>query len=139
MNIKNNQKGLTLIETLAATAILSLVVLMFANLSGYTLLADQKDDQQYRALQLAEKTINEIRKEAAEEPPYSSEKLQTEFLNNFNKESGAFSIRATHTDGVAPSKHSISLATVILAKKETGGGYIPEDIFVTVSWGDQDE
>jgi prepilin-type N-terminal cleavage/methylation domain-containing protein len=49
MTLKN-EKGLTLIEVLGAMMILSIVVIAFVNLSGYTSLTLQKSDSSIEAL-----------------------------------------------------------------------------------------
>jgi prepilin-type N-terminal cleavage/methylation domain-containing protein len=56
-----NEKGLTLIEVLAAVVILSILVLTFTNLSSFTMLSSSKTDKKAGAIQLAELTMNTLR------------------------------------------------------------------------------
>jgi Tfp pilus assembly protein PilV len=58
--IRNN-KGITLLEVLAATVILGLVVLTFVSISQYKLLSDQKTDFQVEALSIAQNQLNIMR------------------------------------------------------------------------------
>jgi prepilin-type N-terminal cleavage/methylation domain-containing protein len=59
--MNSNEKGLTLIEVLAAVVILSIVVLTFTNLSSFTMLSSSKTDKKAGAIQLAELTMNTLR------------------------------------------------------------------------------
>jgi prepilin-type N-terminal cleavage/methylation domain-containing protein len=56
-----NQKGLTLLEVLAAIVILSLAVLLIVNISEYSSLAQQKDTIESRARVVAEDQLNAMR------------------------------------------------------------------------------
>jgi prepilin-type N-terminal cleavage/methylation domain-containing protein len=56
-----NNKGMTLIEVLAAVVILSIVVLAFSNISSFTMLSSSKTDKKAGAIRLAELTMNTIR------------------------------------------------------------------------------
>lgn len=58
-----DDQGLTLIEVIATVAILSIVIVLFLNLSAYTRLAEQKSDRTTEAQQLIENMMNEIRDE----------------------------------------------------------------------------
>jgi prepilin-type N-terminal cleavage/methylation domain-containing protein len=59
--VAHNDKGMTLIEVLAAVVILSILVLTFTNISGFTALSSGKTDKKAGALRLAELTMNTIR------------------------------------------------------------------------------
>ncbi len=59
--IIKNERGLTLIEVLAAMAILSIIVIAFVNISGYMTLAFSKGDSETEAIRLAEKILTEER------------------------------------------------------------------------------
>jgi prepilin-type N-terminal cleavage/methylation domain-containing protein len=56
-----NNKGMTLIEVLAAIVILSIVVLAFSNISSFTMLSSSKTDKKAGAIRLAELTMNTLR------------------------------------------------------------------------------
>lgn len=61
MQMIRNERGLTLLEVLAATVILSLVVLMFLNISSFSMMSNKNDDLRVNALHLAEQKLNEYR------------------------------------------------------------------------------
>lgn len=61
MQLLRNERGLTLLEVLAATVILSLVVLMFLNISSFSIMSNKNDDLRVNALRLAEQKLNEYR------------------------------------------------------------------------------
>lgn len=56
-----NEKGLTLIEVLASMVLLSIIVIAFVQVSGYTSLADNKSDRKAEAYRIAENELNELR------------------------------------------------------------------------------
>jgi prepilin-type N-terminal cleavage/methylation domain-containing protein len=56
-----NERGLTLIEVLAAVVILTIVVLTFINFSSFSTLSTNKTDKKAGALRLAERTMNSLR------------------------------------------------------------------------------
>lgn len=66
-----NERGVTLIEVLAASAILAFVVLAVVQLSGYNMLAMHKSDRTIEAHRAAEQVLNRIRSDAAAKAPNS--------------------------------------------------------------------
>jgi prepilin-type N-terminal cleavage/methylation domain-containing protein len=60
MNLRAD-KGMTLLEVLASTTILSIVVIAFLNLSGYSLLANKKSTQIVDAQHVAEQQLHYAR------------------------------------------------------------------------------
>jgi prepilin-type N-terminal cleavage/methylation domain-containing protein len=60
-HMKNNERGLTLIEVLAATVILSIVLTAFITVSNYTMASRSTSDKKTEALRLAEDVINKYR------------------------------------------------------------------------------
>lgn len=57
----SNSKGLTLLEIMAATVILGLVVLTFVSISQYKLLADHSTDLRVEAMRIAQNHLHAAR------------------------------------------------------------------------------
>lgn len=66
-----NERGVTMIEVLAASAILAFVVLAVVQLSGYNLLAMHKSGRTIEAHRAAEQVLNRIRADVAAQAPNS--------------------------------------------------------------------
>jgi prepilin-type N-terminal cleavage/methylation domain-containing protein len=61
--VAQNDKGLTLIEVLAAVTILSILILIFTNVSASTSKSSSQTDKKSVALRLAEIKMNKLRNE----------------------------------------------------------------------------
>jgi hypothetical protein len=126
-----NEKGLTLIEAVAATLILSMVVLTFVTLSSSVNHADHTTDQRNEALRIAELNLHYARdyfprNNSVPNPPI--------------KDGQGYSVKIQLTDMVTgPGNYSttgfldnhVSLQTI--AKHPDRAN--PQIITVTVSWG----
>jgi type II secretory pathway pseudopilin PulG len=127
-----NEKGITLVEALAATVILSLVVLTFVTLSSTVSRADDRTDHSTEALRIAELNLNYARDFyirnntiPADEFPdsaeggYEVEIQQTDLIGN----------PAAYNTTSFGERH-VSLQTIVFG----GTPPIPRLITVTVSW-----
>ena len=56
--VKKSEQGITIIEALAATVILGIVVVVFINLSSYSFLAEKKNDTDTALMRIAEEQLN---------------------------------------------------------------------------------
>ncbi|HZG88498.1 type IV pilus modification PilV family protein [Paenibacillus sp.] len=121
-----NERGVTLIEAVAAMLVLSVVVIVFLNVSGYSALAGRQADKQQEARRIAEEQLHQWRALLLEDPspslPYASTTqgyavyIQSASVGNVQYETSAFG-----------SRH-VSLQAFALL-----GGQ-PEVVTVTVSW-----
>lgn len=64
----NNERGITLIEVLAAVVILGIAVVIFTNISSYSMLVNKQSDHKSEALRLAGKKLSEIRNDIETSP-----------------------------------------------------------------------
>lgn len=106
-HLLSNQKGLTLVEVLAAVVILSLVIIMFVNMSGYNRHTSQSSDHLNEANQLLVNMFNEIHSALKTN---ANDSQVTSILNNYNAQRPAFTFYA---DYIASSAST----TVALPKK----------------------
>jgi prepilin-type N-terminal cleavage/methylation domain-containing protein len=135
----NNEKGLTLLEVLAATAILGIVAVIVLNISGYSILATKKSDYKTNALRIAETIMNEKRKEYAGTLPLDSS--WTDIESTVPDAGKTFRVYIQRSD----------LQNPVFAKASLGTGYVsiqavqlftfsstpvpqPRLLTVTVSW-----
>lgn len=120
-----NEKGLTLVEAMAATVILSLVVITFLNISGYSTLSNQKSDRRVEAQNIAEEQLSSARDYVR--------------INNglpANPSVPGYSVTIQQTDLGNPAAYNtttfqpnhVSLQAVVLLSG------IPKLLTVTVSW-----
>jgi type II secretory pathway pseudopilin PulG len=125
-----NEKGITLIEAVAATVILSMVVLTFVTLSGSVSKADHSNDTRNEALRIAELNLNYARDyfsknngvPSGENINQYSIKIQ---LTNLMNEPDAYN---TSEFGA----NHVSLQSIAYHKNRANQ---PQLITVTVSWG----
>lgn len=135
-----NEKGITLIEVLAAVVLLGLAVMVFVNISGYTTLANVKSDNKTAALAIAEKVLNEKRTEYSKTVPYITG--WTDVVSQSAEGSRTFKVIVQQTDITSPvydkSKYQsryVSLQSIVLFKQDAASGaLIPRLLTVTVSW-----
>jgi prepilin-type N-terminal cleavage/methylation domain-containing protein len=135
MRMLRNQKGLTLVEVLASTVILSIIILMFLNISGYSVLSNRKDDLRIDGLRLAERVLNEERSKL------TSQILPVAWNYSGPTTEGPYTITVQHADltsafnnydRTAFKKNRVSLQSVILF--ENNASLVPQLLTVTVSW-----
>lgn len=131
-----NEKGLTLVEVLAAAAILGMIVTVFVTISGYTQLSFNKSDQKAASLRLAESKLNEIRNAIPVDPPIPNVGTQnqpTTPVSGFNVTVNETALTSTPVYSTPiPEKNQVSLQGVVLLNNN--GTYVPRLITVTVSW-----
>ncbi|WP_127579686.1 type IV pilus modification PilV family protein [Paenibacillus koleovorans] len=126
----NNERGITLVESLAAAVILGIVIIAFVTVSNYSLLADTKSDRDIEVQRIAEEQLNLARDYALrhngalpanpEIEGYSVTLQQTDF---------APSATISYTTTAFGTNH-FSLQGVILVNKA------PKLLTVTVSWNE---
>lgn len=72
-----NQRGVSLVEVLAAVIILGIAVVIFVQLSDYSGLAAKKSEKTNEALQIAEQVMNTIRNDIDNLTPHAHYPLDT--------------------------------------------------------------
>lgn len=125
MRLKN-ERGITLIEVMAASVILGILVVSFLSFSGYSILAGKKSDRSTEAQRIAEKQLNIARQSISEDPTklpakptvpgYDVTIQATDLVNTINYVSTSF--LANH----------ISLQAIVFMNST------PKVLTVTVSW-----
>lgn len=146
-----NEKGLTLIEVMAATVLLGIAVTIFMNISGYMSNSRQSDDRRTEAIIIAEKKLNEYRADysipdkriytslATTDPVNEkvaeltesnySVKIQHSPINNLNADPGTANYDMTNV-----KNKLVSLQAIILVKNSVTNSDVPRLMTVTVSW-----
>lgn len=122
----HNEKGLTLVEVLAATVILGILILAFLNISGYSSLSHLKSDQIIDAQRIAEEELSKARFY-----------LKANNALPANPVIPGYTIILQLTDFASPSNYNsssfleehYSLQAVVLVSS------VPKILTVTVSWG----
>jgi prepilin-type N-terminal cleavage/methylation domain-containing protein len=126
-----NNKGMSLIEVLAAVVILSIVILSFINISGYTALSSSKTDKKAGALRLAEQKLNSIRYTIGTSIPVNGSQNQS-------STSGIYTIDVYDTLLNTPSYLPVVLANKVTLQDifimKNGSNDESRLIVVTVSW-----
>lgn len=149
----NNQKGITLIEVLAATVILTLVVVMFLNISSFSLVANKNDDDRITAIRLAEQTLNEYRRQLEKKVPimnnvisnqnWSAHEVTPEPVAPYRiyVQQNELSEEIYNTTVFANKKH-VSLQSIVLFEDRGNQSHaanfklVPRKLTVTVYWGE---
>ena len=131
-----NQKGVTLIEVLAAFTLLAVILMAYLNIIGTTRLATKQSDQSTTALAYAEQVVNAIQLN-----PTSAEIAQYhDKLNVVNQQTFHTYIQQipyttseiTVSPDPAMKTQRVSVPTIIYATLDRGKS--PYLITVTVSW-----
>lgn len=133
-NYLNNERGLTLIEVLAAVVILGIVVVAFMDISGYSLAANKKSDRYEEAMRLAESRLN-IAKDLVYSDPetiLNSPKQEGEFTIIYQVSQDLQQPAVSYTSDDFESEH-VSMQTVVNYANKAS------ILTVTVTWGDADE
>jgi prepilin-type N-terminal cleavage/methylation domain-containing protein len=135
----HNEKGLTLLEVLAAMTILSLAIMMFLNISGYSTQSNRKDSFRMEAIRLAEKTMNEKRDSYESsvpvftDPVWASPQVSTE--GKYTVTIQQTGMNASSYNRASFKKNSVSVQSVIIFKDSAQATtIIPRLVTVTVSW-----
>ncbi|TBL80229.1 type IV pilus modification PilV family protein [Paenibacillus thalictri] len=134
-----NERGVTLVEVLAAVVLLGIAVIIFVNLSGYTLLAGKKSDYKTAALRIGEKVLNEKRAEIAASAPALPWTVSSSTADDGSLH---FKVFVQQTDMASPAysktgfgSHYLSLNAVALFKTSSASSdLVPRLLTVTVSW-----
>jgi prepilin-type N-terminal cleavage/methylation domain-containing protein len=125
MNVRD-ERGLTLIEVLAATVILSIVVVGFLHMSGYLALSATQAERSAEALRIAEEQAGLARQYVREfqapppdptVPGYTVTIQETDLLHN-----------PSLYDTTSFGPHHVSVQSVVLLQDD------PVLMTVTVSW-----
>lgn len=125
-----NQKGITLIELLAAMIILGVVVMSFVSISNYSSLADHRSGMQTEAMRLAEGKLNTLRNEITPSDPIGS-------MNNTTVENGyTIKIEDYPLNSVThpASNRIVTVNAIVLMHNGTNSE--ARLLTVTASWGD---
>ncbi|HEY0827405.1 MAG TPA: prepilin-type N-terminal cleavage/methylation domain-containing protein [Bacilli bacterium] len=133
-----NDKGLTLIEVLGGLIILSIVIVVFMNISGYTSQSFGKTDKKEAAVRLAENTLAEKRNAIAKAeslPDSGSQGVATTVIGGYSVT--IYDTILTNTAYALPAGTTVhvSVQAIVLLKKTTSPfDKEPRLITVTVSW-----
>jgi prepilin-type N-terminal cleavage/methylation domain-containing protein len=137
-----NEKGLTLLEVLAATVILSLVVLMFLNISSFSIMSNRNDDLRVNALRFAEQKLNEYRSTYAAAVPVLQNWAD---LNPALDPASPYGVyvqqsgiqNQTFSTAVFTNRKFVSLQSIILFRDASTAPatLVPRILTVTVYWG----
>ncbi|KIL42458.1 hypothetical protein SD70_00685 [Gordoniibacillus kamchatkensis] len=134
------ERGLTLIEVLAAITILGIIVTAFVTISGYTQLSFNSSDKKAAALRLAEQKLKEIRSSIPQDPPIPNINTQNAQILGVSGPHVTFNITVNETD-LSPSSYPIPIPDPNCVSVEgivilnNAGVYVSRLITVTVSWG----
>jgi Tfp pilus assembly protein PilV len=143
-----NEKGLTLLEIIAAALILSFIVLAFADISGYSRLSFAKSDKKNVALRLAEQKLKDIRNTIESTNPAinTQNMVTTPFPSNtdysYTISDTPLTETPTYTNQTTTANRVSLQAVVLMDSGTTNPGpppttiYVPRLITVTVSWED---
>lgn len=120
-----NEKGTTLVEVLAATIVLGIVVTAFLNLSHYTLFANQKSSAAVEARHIAEEQLNVARALIAANPAAS---LTNPTVPGFTVllQLSNYGTAPPETPGLPPNRFSMQAVVM--------HGHAPKMLTVTVAW-----
>lgn len=123
-----SQRGMTLVEAMAASVILILVVFTFANISDYSFLAFRKNNRNAEALQVAEQQLNEAKTYLKLHQALPQNTTQSVYTVKFQKSAWTGASPSYDMSGVLNGH--VSLQSVVLL------GAAPALVTVTVSWSD---
>lgn len=135
-----NEKGLTLIEALAAVAIMGILAISFLNISSYVSNSRMMEQRNQEALRIAVEKLNQQRVQFASIPPVAAGSSLISFPDE--TVNGLYRVKIQHGPiGSVPNtsnllKHQTSVQGIILIKDTANGNkVIPRTLTVTVSWG----
>ena len=129
-----NERGMTLIEVLAAVVILGIVVVAFMDISGYSLVANKKSDQFEEAMRLAESRLNIAKELVYTDPTNLLSKTETveEYTVIYQVSQDLQQPEITYQTAAFESEH-VSMQSVVVYENKASL------LTVTVTWGDADE
>jgi Tfp pilus assembly protein PilV len=133
----NNEKGITLIEIMAAAVILGMIVIGFVNLSTFGAKANSSVDRSAEALSLAEKQLS-IQRAYYDQIPASS--VLSGLQLKSSSDANGFRTVIQLSDLSNPTYSNTSLKRVVYAQavvvvKSTDGTQgVPRLLTVSVSW-----
>ncbi len=130
-----NQKGLTLIEILSATVVLSVVIMAFVAISAYTGLSDRNTDMKAAAMRIAEQKIHTVRSYVSLHGDAGSlaDEQEGEYTITYSLMPLGETALSDYT--LPPAGQRVSLQAAVLISS----GLEPEPrlLTVVVSWGDE--
>lgn len=134
----NNQKGMTLIEVLAAVVVLSIVIFSFVSLSQYRSVSETTNANKSEAIRIAQYLVQEVRYQVHNEGNPVSNQIEDNPVDWSEKPMFQYTIQSTllEEDPTAISSSfstakSVSMQTILYDGND-GNSYI---VTVTVSWG----
>jgi prepilin-type N-terminal cleavage/methylation domain-containing protein len=150
--MKKNERGLTLIEVLAVTVILSIVLTAFITVSNYTMASRSTSDKKTEALRLAEDVINQYRSTYAH-PSTGNLTVTSSIINTIiviadpaPESTADYRIKIQHSKVESKTNTNtsyslnnlktnyVSLQSIVTAKNTTDNTVTPRLLTVTVSW-----
>lgn len=134
----NNQKGMTLIEVLAAVVVLSIVIFSFVSLSQYRSVSETTNANKSEAIRIAQYLVQEVRYQVHNEGNPVSNQIEDNPVDWSEKPMFQYTIQSTllEEDPTAISSSfstakSVSMQTILYDRVDEDS-YI---VTVTVSWG----
>jgi prepilin-type N-terminal cleavage/methylation domain-containing protein len=150
--MKKNERGLTLIEVLAVTVILSIVLTAFITVSNYTMASRSTSDKKTEALRLAEDVINQYRSTYAN-PSTGNLTVTSSTINTIiviadpaPESTTDYRIKIQHSKVESKTNTNtsyslnnlktnyVSLQSIVTDKNTTDNTVTPRLLTVTVSW-----
>jgi prepilin-type N-terminal cleavage/methylation domain-containing protein len=135
-----NERGLTLIEVLAAVVILSILILTFTNISSFTILSSSKSDKKAGAISLAERTMHSLQDRVNSSTTVMNINLLPSPALPPDLADSGYEITMSHSTlianpsyNAAPYINNVSLQDIFILKDNSGND-INYLITITVSW-----
>jgi prepilin-type N-terminal cleavage/methylation domain-containing protein len=129
--LHENEKGFTLIEILAAVSLLSLILLTFTNLLGFTTLSFVKSDKKAFAVQLAENELIKTSQAIAFGDPIYNNQIVNDYEVTVNVTTVTAS--PSYTNIPVNLDQHVSLQSIVNDPNQPG---VTRLVTVTVSWED---
>ncbi|MCC2685283.1 MAG: hypothetical protein K0R75_2182 [Paenibacillaceae bacterium] len=136
-----NERGITLIEIMAAVVILSITVVIFTNISQYLSDNTVKDDKRTEALNIANQKLNSVVNAISSTSPFTGINTQnaTTTIDGYPvtvNETALTNTTGSSFSNIPADERHVSLSSVVLMYNSGTGQNEPRLITVTVSWGD---
>jgi type II secretory pathway pseudopilin PulG len=136
-----NERGITLIEILAAVIILGITVAIFTNISQYLTNNSVKDDERTEALNIANLKLNSVVNALPSSSPFANINTQnaSTTIDGYPvtvNETALTSMTGSSFSNIPAVERHVSLSSVVLMYNSGTGQNEPRLITVTVSWGD---
>jgi prepilin-type N-terminal cleavage/methylation domain-containing protein len=125
----NYQRGLTLIEVLATSAILGIVITSFLGFTGYIGMNNQNMDTSNEALKIAEEQLNLSKRDIY----LKRLPVLNQIISNYQVKQQLYPLGTIPTSSFTAKKR-ISLQSVIPIVVVNGAAPVPYILLVTVEW-----